>query len=737
MDGKKHVKAHYRVVNGKVTYIQDYDANVHMDHPQASLADRSALGTHKDKGTFIRATDMEDRKTIEAHAAKVGAKITEVRRAGANHFGRQGAYDHLHFESPEDAAKVYGSMMNEHPTAAPAYKTDDLPEADPDAEKKQASAEAVEASDKAFKGEWNAKNDLYKMAAHHMSAHHAHAFAASAWGEEHPQGKAHAGFAQKHKDEAAKLTKQIDEQVEKEAKSEPMSLDEQIEHAKGQIDTLAKQALADPGKAPQALDEIMNWSATLSMLHKKGNVWHHLNQWAAAYKVDDDDTLDELQPYIVQSSIVPESVRQMVEKFHTEDDSKQPIVKGTKVAKNPTKVKDLETVFSVENTSPGHSKTYATSIISDTDGKYHVMASWGKIDGKHLSTQHKGTFGSYNEAEAHADKLIKQKKAKGYLFHGAHSPHEAAGLKAMEAHLAHGAQPEERDTTPKPSPEPEPAPAPVGPSKEQIYNQIMTNYKPSEMSHSKAAQGAMEHLVQSHNPNQDATGQAAHRMASDTLGAKVRHEDNQWVSGMKGKVQDVYGDPSEPLHAINEDQHNFKQAAQHLKHAAMAAAAKGMVHAKALASAAKYADAVASDPHGDAAKKLRDEALNHAAAYTEGSSKGKELYHGFQALNHGAALRRLITHWKEELPDMSKPVQKALPEPIAAPPQLSPKELLVNVYDKARPFNLLVPRDGHRKEFKKAVDDARAAGCPEHEIRRHARLAAPTKEAVLLAMLEG
>lgn len=702
MEGKKHVKAHYRVVNGKVTYIQDYDANVHMEHPQASLADRSALGTHKEKGTFIRATDMEDRKTIEAHAAKVGAKITEVRRAGANHFGRQGAYDHLHFESPEDAAKVYGSMMNEHPTAAPAYKTDDLPEADPDAEKKQASQEAVEASDKAF----NTTGKSMSMAANHKAAAEAHKFAASAWGEESTQGKAHAEFAKKH---LAHSVKHYEEAVEEANKK-----DDAAEKAtKAASDA---SAAAFNGKTAQESVALHTAAAKIHAAaaeHTKGT---DLGAQHANFAKNHEDEAKKWQAAIDQES-----------------------AKGTKVAKDATKVKDLETVFSVENVSPGHSKTYATSIISDTDGKYHVMASWGKIDGKHLSTQHKGTFGSYKEAEAHADKLIKQKKAKGYLFHGAHSPHEAAGLKAMEAHLAHGAQPEERDTTPKPSPEPEPEPvaAPVGPSKAQIYNQLMTNYKPSEMSHAKAAQGAMDHLVQSHNPNQDAIGQAAHRMVSDALGAKVRHEDNQWVSGMKGKVQDVYGHPSEPLHAINEDQHNFKQAAQHLKHAAMAAAAKGMIHAKALAAAAKYADAVASDPHGEAAKQLREEALNHAAAYTEGSSKGKELYHGFQALNHGAALRRLITHWKEELPDMSKPVQKALPEPIAAPPQLSPKELLVNVYDKARPFNLLVPREGHRKEFKKAVDDARAAGCPEHEIRRHARLAAPAKEAVLLAMLEG
>jgi hypothetical protein len=108
-----HVKAHYRVVNGKVSYIPGYDKTVHGDHPEATLHQRTVYGAHKSGTHFLRATDAEDREAIKAAAAKAGVEIHHIKRAGANHHGRQNAYDHIHFNTENDAKKVHDMLATE------------------------------------------------------------------------------------------------------------------------------------------------------------------------------------------------------------------------------------------------------------------------------------------------------------------------------------------------------------------------------------------------------------------------------------------------------------------------------------------------------------------------------------------------------------------------------------------------------------------------------------------------
>jgi len=105
-----HVKGHYRHINGKVVYVPDYDKTVHGDHPEATLHQRTVVGEKKGAG-FLRATDSQDRKAIKTAAEALGIEITHVKRAGANHHGRVSAYDHIHFNTAEDAQKVHAALQ--------------------------------------------------------------------------------------------------------------------------------------------------------------------------------------------------------------------------------------------------------------------------------------------------------------------------------------------------------------------------------------------------------------------------------------------------------------------------------------------------------------------------------------------------------------------------------------------------------------------------------------------------
>ena len=109
-----HVKAHYRVKDGKVLYIAGYDKTVHGDLPMASMHQRTVYGAHKEVTHYLRATDAEDRKAIEAAAKVAGVAIHHVKRAGATHHGRVGgAYDVIHFSTEADAKKVHDILKTE------------------------------------------------------------------------------------------------------------------------------------------------------------------------------------------------------------------------------------------------------------------------------------------------------------------------------------------------------------------------------------------------------------------------------------------------------------------------------------------------------------------------------------------------------------------------------------------------------------------------------------------------
>ena len=109
-----HVKAHYRVVDGKVLYIPGYDKTVHGEHPEASLHQRTVYGVHKEGTYTLRATDSEDREAIKAAAAKAGVPVHHIKRAGATHHGRVGgAYDVVHFNSEADAKQVHDMLATQ------------------------------------------------------------------------------------------------------------------------------------------------------------------------------------------------------------------------------------------------------------------------------------------------------------------------------------------------------------------------------------------------------------------------------------------------------------------------------------------------------------------------------------------------------------------------------------------------------------------------------------------------
>lgn len=105
---KAHVKAHYRVVNGKVVHIAEHDDARPQGRP-AELHERTAVGKHKDGSHYLRATDAEDAEHIKGAAGKLGIPI-EQRRSGANHHGRVGAYNHYHVQDPSHAAAILDEL---------------------------------------------------------------------------------------------------------------------------------------------------------------------------------------------------------------------------------------------------------------------------------------------------------------------------------------------------------------------------------------------------------------------------------------------------------------------------------------------------------------------------------------------------------------------------------------------------------------------------------------------------
>lgn len=149
---QSHIKGHYRHINGKVVYVQDYDKTVHGDHPEATIHQRTVYGVHKEGTHTLRATDSEDREAIKAAAEKAGIQIHHIKRSGANHHGRVGAYDVVHFNTEHEAKQVHEMLGNnaelEAKLNAPSTKADTGPENGPDhgptkTERKNAEHEAA------------------------------------------------------------------------------------------------------------------------------------------------------------------------------------------------------------------------------------------------------------------------------------------------------------------------------------------------------------------------------------------------------------------------------------------------------------------------------------------------------------------------------------------------------------------------------------------------------------------
>ncbi|MBI3131470.1 MAG: hypothetical protein HYZ13_09105 [Acidobacteria bacterium] len=101
---KAHIKAYYRNLGGKIVYVPEHD-DTRPDGQPAGLHERTAMGRHHDGTTYLRATDAEDSKTIQAAAEKHSIPL-EKRRRGATHHGRVGAYDHFHVTDPTQAATI-------------------------------------------------------------------------------------------------------------------------------------------------------------------------------------------------------------------------------------------------------------------------------------------------------------------------------------------------------------------------------------------------------------------------------------------------------------------------------------------------------------------------------------------------------------------------------------------------------------------------------------------------------
>lgn len=121
---KAHVKAYYRNLGGKVVYVPDHN-DARPEGRDAGLHERTAMGRHTDGSYYLRATDAEDAKAIQASAQKRGIEL-EKRRRGATHHGRLGAYDHFHVQDPTHAAQIMGDLgANPEPPKATLPKQPD------------------------------------------------------------------------------------------------------------------------------------------------------------------------------------------------------------------------------------------------------------------------------------------------------------------------------------------------------------------------------------------------------------------------------------------------------------------------------------------------------------------------------------------------------------------------------------------------------------------------------------
>jgi predicted DNA-binding WGR domain protein len=76
----------------------------------------------------------------------------------------------------------------------------------------------------------------------------------------------------------------------------------------------------------------------------------------------------------------------------------------------------------LHNNGENHDKVYKVAVVEGPDGKFHVVAQWGKT-GKSLTQAEKGAYNSYAQAKGSCDKLLLEKKAKGYHKAQGHAWH--------------------------------------------------------------------------------------------------------------------------------------------------------------------------------------------------------------------------------------------------------------------------------------------------------------------------
>jgi predicted DNA-binding WGR domain protein len=111
------------------------------------------------------------------------------------------------------------------------------------------------------------------------------------------------------------------------------------------------------------------------------------------------------------------------DKFVTEMKAKGQLAEPPAAPKPPKEVKqviswpqpkDVDQVFVLHNTDPGHDKVYKISVVKVPDGKWAVIGQWGKV-GAHMAQMVKGqSFPTYAAAETEALALAAEKKKKGY-----------------------------------------------------------------------------------------------------------------------------------------------------------------------------------------------------------------------------------------------------------------------------------------------------------------------------------
>jgi hypothetical protein len=125
-----HVKAHYRILNGKMVYVHDHDKLGAAVGHEAQLHERvqqskSAKGTHT-----LMSIDPEDRDAVLKHAEQMGLK-PEVKYQGGkirDHEGNVKAHGfyYAHFQNEEDAKKVHASLSAKvDPGEKPSDNVDD------------------------------------------------------------------------------------------------------------------------------------------------------------------------------------------------------------------------------------------------------------------------------------------------------------------------------------------------------------------------------------------------------------------------------------------------------------------------------------------------------------------------------------------------------------------------------------------------------------------------------------